>query len=88
MGSWHLAFRALTSQPWSEIRDNLEHYLVRDEKAGEGEEGIYCSSSLSSFHSLVSHDGSDRAQAPALMMQVRALASPPACPPSAMWSSS
>ena len=69
MGAWHLALRALTLLPWSSYKENLDFFLARHERAGEGEEGVYLSSDVSSFHNLVTHDGVGKKQAPGLMMQ-------------------
>jgi len=69
MGAWHLAFRALTLLPWASYKENMDFFLDRHERAGEGEEGVYLSSDVSSFHNLVTHDGVGKKQAPGLMMQ-------------------
>ena len=57
MGAWHLAFRAITLLPWAHYKENMDFFLGRHERSGEGEEGVYLSSDVASFHNLVTHDG-------------------------------
>ena len=69
LGAWGLAYRVLTSRPWEYFRQNVEAWLVHDEKAGVGSSEVYSSEDITSFHNLVTHDGVGHKQAPELMMQ-------------------
>jgi len=69
LGAWHLAFRALTSRPWSFYKENIEDYLNHNEKSGVGNDGVYKSEDVMSFNNLVTHNGVGGKQAPELMMQ-------------------
>merc|ERR1712223_199767 len=69
MGAWHLAFRAITLLPWAHYKENMDFFLSRHERSGEGEEGVYLTSNVASFHNLVTHDRVGKKQAPGLMMQ-------------------
>ena len=69
LGAWLLAYRALTSRPWSHYRDNIHHWLEHDERAGLGGSEVFRSEDLDSFNNLVTHDGVGGKQAPELMMQ-------------------
>ena len=69
LGAWLLAYRALTSRPWQEYRDNTQVWLTHDEKAGLDSDMVFRSEDLHSFNNLVTHDGLGGKQAPELMMQ-------------------
>ncbi|XP_023339922.1 SET and MYND domain-containing protein 4 [Eurytemora carolleeae] len=69
LGAWRLAFRALTSYPWSYFQENLDVFLGRNELQGLEGEAVYSSQDILNFHSLVTHDGSANKKAPELMMQ-------------------
>lgn len=69
LGAWHLAFRALTSRPWSFFKDNIDQFLNHNEKSGVDNDDIYNSEDIMSFNNLVTHNGMGGKQAPELMMQ-------------------
>ena len=56
-------------QSWTFYRDNINHWLNHDEKAGVCSDMVYRSEDLDTFHNLVTHDGLGGKQAPELMMQ-------------------
>ena len=69
LGAWHLAYRALTSRPWTFFKDNIEEFLNHNEKSGVDNDDVYKSEDIMSFNNLVTHDGVGGKQAPELMMQ-------------------
>ena len=69
LGAWHLAYRVLTSRPWSYWTEDLDQWLGHDELMGVNKDGVYTSEDIKSFHNLVTHDGVVHKQAPELMMQ-------------------
>ena len=71
LGAWHLAFRVVTSRPWSWWSEDIDQWLGHDEKMGvqTRDETVYRSEDIKTFHNLVTHDGGDHKQAPELMMQ-------------------
>ena len=69
LGAWHLAYRILTSRPWSQFKEKIDTWLNHDEKTGVDDTSVYSSHDIRSFHNLVTHDGAGSKQAPELMMQ-------------------
>eukprot|EP00093_Oithona_nana_P003709 03709.XXX_1099_2702_1 [CDS] Oithona nana genome sequencing. len=70
IGGWALAFRAITTQPYEFYDQNRKRFSKRNELLGSKnhDNEVYESTSIWSFHNLVTHQGSDK-QAPELMMQ-------------------
>jgi len=69
LGAWHLAYRLLTSRPWSQFQEEIDTWLNHNEKTGIDDTNVYSSNDIRSFHNLVTHNGVGSKQAPELMMQ-------------------
>ena len=73
LGAWHLAYRALTTRPWSWWSGDMDQWLQHDERMGvatdQAADQVYSSDDVRTFHNLVTHDGVGHKAAPELMMQ-------------------